>query len=318
MGPMGMSRITPFNAVSISHQAVFLGFLVFLSTVCFSPSFYLLLLSCIGQVSSQPASSDVHMMQLLRLMNRLLDKHPPCRSRSLNWFAPVIIPVWTQLRLMEEDPSYTTYFEAYEMNCTRYGREPDHPVLHFKKIIHGQAHAQSQTNEGSIRYTAFTEILKFYDTNVFSQFMYKILPSCNHLWVFKRQFCSQIALSSLVSLMLRIGGRVPGKILFTKSSGRVYQMEFSPQFDANGVLQRNHEAVPFRLTRNLATFFTPFGVEGIFITAMVVAAEAVFKNHSNIDSCLAMLFRDELLVRSSKHKTRNLPTMSNEVLPIIT
>jgi hypothetical protein len=32
--------------------------------------------------------------------------------------------------------------------------------------------------------------------------------------------------------------------------------------------------VPFRLTRNLATFFTAFGVEGIFITTLAVAAQA--------------------------------------------
>ena len=31
--------------------------------------------------------------------------------------------------------------------------------------------------------------------------------------------------------------------------------------------------MPFRLTRNLATFFTPFGVEGVFITSMVAAAQ---------------------------------------------
>lgn len=39
-----------------------------------------------------------------------------------------------------------------------------------------------------------------------------------------------------------------------------------------GVLERS-EPVPFRLTRNLQTFFTPFGVEGVFITAMAVAAQ---------------------------------------------
>lgn len=32
--------------------------------------------------------------------------------------------------------------------------------------------------------------------------------------------------------------------------------------------------MPFRLTRNLATFFTAFGVEGIFITTLAVAAQA--------------------------------------------
>ena len=31
--------------------------------------------------------------------------------------------------------------------------------------------------------------------------------------------------------------------------------------------------VPFRLTRNLQTFFTAFGVEGIFITTLAVAAQ---------------------------------------------
>ena len=42
-----------------------------------------------------------------------------------------------------------------------------------------------------------------------------------------------------------------------------------------GVLERS-EPVPFRLTRNLQTFFTPFGVEGVFITAMAVAAQVSF------------------------------------------
>ena len=31
--------------------------------------------------------------------------------------------------------------------------------------------------------------------NVFSQFMYKALPSAAHLWIFKKQFCAQLALS---------------------------------------------------------------------------------------------------------------------------
>ena len=30
---------------------------------------------------------------------------------------------------------------------------------------------------------------------VFSQYMYKTLPTSNHLWAFKKQFCVQMALS---------------------------------------------------------------------------------------------------------------------------
>ena len=43
---------------------------------------------------------------------------------------------------------------------------------------------------------AYEEVkAKVVSETIFSQFMYKILPSCNHLFVFKKQLCSQMALS---------------------------------------------------------------------------------------------------------------------------
>ena len=37
------------------------------------------------------------MMQLLRNMNRLLDKHPQSRRRHLAWHTPIIVPVYPQV-----------------------------------------------------------------------------------------------------------------------------------------------------------------------------------------------------------------------------
>ena len=126
------------------------------------------------------------MMQLMRMMNRLLDKAPETRRRHLSFHTPVIVPIWpqarggtglgrhgsvaachtctfsqtmlavaqfhfaeecwnmegvcaeggrrgAQVRLVEEEPSYCTYGEAYEVNCARFGRETDLPIAHFKK-----------------------------------------------------------------------------------------------------------------------------------------------------------------------------------------
>jgi hypothetical protein len=42
--------------------------------------------------------SDERMMQLLRQLNRLLDKYPESRRRHLNFHTPAIVPVWTQAR----------------------------------------------------------------------------------------------------------------------------------------------------------------------------------------------------------------------------
>jgi transformation/transcription domain-associated protein len=73
--------------------------------------------------------------------------------------------------------------------------------------------------------------------------------------------------------MLCIGGRTPYKTLLARASGRVWQADFSPQYSDRGALDRV-ESVPFRLTRNLHTFFTPFGVEGLFVSALAAGAEA--------------------------------------------
>ena len=42
---------------------------------------------------------------------------------------------------------------------------------------------------------AFNSAAQVVSENVFSQYIYKTLPSCNHLWVFKKTFCSHMALS---------------------------------------------------------------------------------------------------------------------------
>ena len=39
-----------------------------------------------------------------------------------------------QVRLVEEDPSYFTYGESYDMHCSRHGREADLPIVKFKQL----------------------------------------------------------------------------------------------------------------------------------------------------------------------------------------
>lgn len=54
---------------------------------------------------------------------------------------------------------------------------------------------------------AYQEIVdKYVMESIFSQFMYKTLPTCNHLFVFKKQFCMQMALSGVYTfpVLLRI------------------------------------------------------------------------------------------------------------------
>lgn len=84
--------------------------------------------------------------------------------------------------------------------------------------------------------------------------------SCTHV-------CGSLTLSKhcllcagLLCYMLLLPGRSPNKILFAKDSGRLFQLDLLPLYSDKGMVERV-EVVPYRLTRNLATFFTTFGVE---------------------------------------------------------
>lgn len=61
-------------------------------------------------------------------------------------------------------------------------------------------------------------------------------------------------------------------------------------YNERGLLEKV-EPVPFRLTRNLTTFFTAFGVEGAFTAAMANAAQALTHKNSNAQHFLALFFR---------------------------
>ncbi|KAJ8545743.1 hypothetical protein K7X08_018326 [Anisodus acutangulus] len=253
----------------------------------------------IVQTSLTPnARSDERILQLFRVMNRMFDKHKESRRRHICIHTPIIIPVWSQVRMVEDDLMYSTFLEVYENHCARNDREADLPITFFKEQLNQAISGQiSPDAVVDLRLQAYNEITKSFVTeSIFSQYMYKTLLNGNHMWAFKKQFAIQLALSSFMSFMLQIGGRSPNKILFAKNTGKIFQTDFHPAYDANGMIEFN-EPVPFRLTRNLQAFFSHFGVEGLVVSAMCGAAQAVVssKQSQHLWYHLAMFFRDELL-----------------------
>ncbi|CAO2831293.1 unnamed protein product [Amaranthus hypochondriacus] len=253
----------------------------------------------IVQTSLTPnARSDERMLQLFRVMNRMFDKHKESRRRHICIHTPIIIPVWSQVRMVEDDLMYSTLLEVYENHCARNNREADLPISLFKEQLNpamaGQISPEALVD---LRLQAYNDVTRNHvPDNILSQFIYKTLLNGNHMWAFKKQFATQLALSCFISYMLQIGGRSPNKILFAKNTGKIFQTDFHPAYDANGMVEFG-EPVPFRLTRNMQAFFSHFGVEGLIISAMCAAAQAVTtpKQNKHLWHHLAMFFRDELL-----------------------
>jgi len=251
------------------------------------------------QTSLTPAArGEERMVQLLDTLNSVFAKHSETRRRGMCYYTPAVVPVWPQVRLLEDDAAHATYGEVYDVNCARYGREADLPVALFKTALDpailGKVTGTEEVLE--LRLKALMEITQKHVTeNIFSQYMYKTLPNGSHLWTFKRQLSQQLAMSSFLSALLRIGGRTPSKIMFAKNTGKLFMLDFHPAFDNKGIIEYV-EPVPFRLTRNLHTFFTPFGVKGDFVAAMASAAQACAAPEADLEAHLELFFRDQLMV----------------------
>jgi len=129
--------------------------------------------------------------------------------------------------------------------------------------------------------------------NVLSQFCYKTCATTHSLFAFRRLLATQLALSGLACYATRSGGRQPHRVVLSRANGAITQLECGPTLsvvaplgfgggDGDGgggggfvpLAVPAEEPVPFRLTRNLHTLFTPFGVEGVFVPLLAAAADA--------------------------------------------
>lgn len=101
------------------------------------------------------------------------------------------------------------------------------------------------------------------------------------------------------SLILSIGDRNLDNIAFVKDSGVVFQLELHPWFDAKAHLNA-HQAVPIRLTRNIHSLVTPFGVESVFSAVLSSSAACYARPQAILKPYLELFLREELVAWQSR------------------
>ena len=240
---------------------------------------------------------DERALQLLRAVNRLLRKEPECLRRRLALCLPVAVPLAAGVRLVEDVTDTVTLGEVYHLHCARYGRDADQPVTYFKEAVLAAGGGAAGAASGlEARKQAYSDIAsKVISENLLNQFVYKTVINGTHLTIFKRHFTTQMALWSVLGAALHVGGRAPMRLEFSRKSGDIFHADFCAQLDATGGLCAP-EAVPFRLTRNLQSFCTPFGVEGLLVASMAAGAKALVGDpRGQLREYLEIYFRDEVL-----------------------
>lgn len=166
---------------------------------------------------------------------------------------------------------------------------------------HAGAHAVTDDDIRARRLEAYSDVLRkgLASDQVFAQTMFKLMPSANRLFTFKKQLCAQIALASLFGHLVNSPPALLNKLLFAKASGRVFIQDTAVRYSSGGsggAGERDPTALrpadlPYRFTRNLHSFVTPFGVEGWLLVAQVLCAQAMLVPKHEIPSAIALFFR---------------------------
>lgn len=234
--------------------------------------------------------------------------------------ASVVVPITPRVRLLSDREALTSLGEVYEEDRLSRGLDIDAPIMLHRRRLQAAVATSAETNavgadikdgeaakKSSLREAQAVAFREVCDTmvaeNVLSSAVCAMLPSADHLWIFKKQFAMQLAMSSVLAYSLSIGERTPNRLQFDKSTAQILNSEFRPQYNTNGLLE-TAEAVPFRLTRNLHHFLTPFGVDGAFAPTMSKMAQCLIDKKPVLRNQLRLILRDDLL---SWHASKTQP-----------
>lgn len=273
---------------------------------------------------------EERILQLFRILNGLLGKRTESRRRNLYFHLPLMVPLAPHIRLVRDDPSYTSMQGIYEDYCRRVGMTKDEPVLFTMDKMRSLAETKQNVSHDSLFIKANdieidnyqrtpdqqqilrTEILtaiqdKWVPSNVLLDYFQQIYPNFSDFWLFRRQFAFQYASVAFMTYVLHMGNRYPNKIMISRSTGDIWGTELIPTINPTKAFFYNPEQVPFRFTPNIQTLLGPIATEGVFACAMMAIARCLTEPRHELEQQLSIFVRDEMMYWATAQHRGVLP-----------
>ncbi|OBZ88491.1 Transcription-associated protein 1 [Choanephora cucurbitarum] len=243
---------------------------------------------------------EERLMQLFRMLNYILERRKESRMRNLQFHLPAIVPLAPNVRMIQDDPSYTSLYDIYEDHCDSVQMHKDDPLVYFVEKFKNNVNTQKDImNQKTELLNLRMEINDYISTNmvpsnILSKYLFKIMNSYTDYWMLRKRFTGQYATATLMAYIFSVGHRMPHKIMISRSTGNVWMTELLPGWNAANPLFGNGEAIPFRFTPNIQEFITPIGVEGLFTSCLMATARCLTEPEFELDQYLCLFVRDEL------------------------
>lgn len=273
---------------------------------------------------------EERILQLFRILNGLLGKRTESRRRNLYFHLPLMVPLAPHIRLVRDDPSYTSMQGIYEDYCRRVGMTKDEPVLFTMDKMRSLAETKQNVSHDSLfnqmsdtesdncqrtpdqQQVLRTEILtaiqdKWVPSTVLLDYFQQIYPNFSDFWLFRRQFAFQYAAVAFMTYVMHMGNRYPNKIMISRSTGDIWGTELIPTINPAKAFFYNPEQVPFRFTPNIQTLLGPIATEGVFACAMMAIARCLTEPRHELEQQLSIFVRDEMMYWATAQHRGVLP-----------
>ena len=250
--------------------------------------------------SGRQSRREERVVQLLRMADAIVDKKIISKRHSLSLGVQNIVPLSAFVRLIQDNESFVSFEDVYDKHCKNMGILSEDPILYFRDcMLKGIDTLQIPFKKGSVdllnlRVDLFEEICqKFVPSSILNNYVKAIYSDFSSFWNFRRKFTSQYASMIFTTYILAIGHRFPHKIGFTRDSCSFISSEMLPALNQSGQFTLT-EAVPFRLTPNVQTFLTDFGIEGPLTTFIAALGQALSGKKQDLSDYLTLFVRDEI------------------------
>ncbi|KDN49215.1 hypothetical protein K437DRAFT_79486 [Tilletiaria anomala UBC 951] len=246
--------------------------------------------------SARYCRREERILQLLRCLNRVLEKRKETRRRGLLFNTPAAIPFSPQLRLLESDCSLLSLQDIYERHCEDFGMGKDDPIMAWaEKMRSTWSAGKSMVEFTNLRMELLDEIsTKMVPETVLTRFMIRSMKSPSDLWLMRKHFTLQMASAMFLTYVLFVSSRLPSRIHISRASGAVVMSDLVPTLNPSAPQFKSPDATPFRLTPNIQHFIGPIGIEGLLTASLVAIGRTLSEPEREFEEYLSIFVRDEI------------------------
>eukprot|EP01087_Luapelamoeba_hula_P021045 TRINITY_DN7293_c0_g1_i1.p1 TRINITY_DN7293_c0_g1~~TRINITY_DN7293_c0_g1_i1.p1 ORF type:complete len:1163 (-),score=108.11 TRINITY_DN7293_c0_g1_i1:76-3108(-) len=236
---------------------------------------------------------------LLRLLNEHFNRRIETRKRNLNFSVPALVSFSPSLRLLStppilsqkgeqlvEDDVYTNLATVWdERYCQRHSIDP---------FVFSKMYSSAREIDDQKRLDLYNTICRQVPDDILIKYVMEQMGTYTHLFHFKKRFAATLGLRAVIGHILYMRTLTPQNTIFSPIVGNVLNlMNSAIEYNAQGRFA-DPEAVPLRLSRNMAGMLNPCWINGPFAATMVAAAQAIHYHKSSLWDYLHLYLRDEL------------------------